>query len=136
MFVDVGSSRQQLKASNLTQQHDLAQMSARLPQEPPCEMQIVFTCPPPAPQWGKRCFPELGLTPSDPLLLSQGSSEPFGQLRVLLVRALSLCAAGFKPICRGKIGPLYQPSFIAHALFVNPTNYIYFPIAACFLLSF
>lgn len=85
---------------------------------------------------GERCFPRLTLTPSDPLLLSQGCSQPFGQLRVLLIQAMSLCAADFKPVCRGKIGPLYQPSFIVHALFVNPTNYIYFPIATCFLLSF
>lgn len=77
---------------------------------------------------------------SDPLLLSQGSSEPFGQLRVLLLQARSLCAgsaaADFKAVCRGEIGLLYQPPFIVHTLFVNPTNYIYFPIATCFPLFF
>lgn len=72
----------------------------------------------------------------DPLLLSQGTTEPFGQLSVLVIQAMGLCAgfavADFKPICWGKIGLVYQPSFIVHILFVNPTNYIYFPIAVCF----
>lgn len=46
---------------------------------------------------------------------------------------MGLCAgfagADFKPICWGKIGLVYQPRFIVHILFVNPTNYTYFPIA-------
>lgn len=103
-------------------------------------MQIVFTCPAPLSSvGGLRSHREtvLSQATSDPLLLSQGSSEPFGQLRVLLIQARSLCAAAdFKAVCRGEIGLLYQPPFIVHTLFVNPTNYIYFPIATCFLLSF
>lgn len=41
---------------------------------------------------------------------------------------MGLCAgfavADFKPICWGKIGLVYHPSFIVHIVFVNPTNYI------------
>lgn len=52
---------------------------------------------------------------------------------------MGLCAgfaaADFKPICWGKIGLVYQPRFIVHILFVNPTNYIYFPIAIVLSLS-
>lgn len=119
-------------------QYDLTQMFACLPEKLPREMQIVFTCPGTAPvsggcvdgHAGKQGFPKLGLTP---LLLSQPSTEPFGQLSVLVIQAMGLCAgfalADFKPICWGKIGLVYQPRFIVHILFVNPTNYIYFPIA-------
>lgn len=39
---------------------------------------------------------------------------------------MGLCAgfavADFKPICWGKIGLVYHPSFIMHIVFVNPTN--------------
>lgn len=99
---------------------------------------FVFTCPDKAlvsgvcvdAHAGKQGFHKLGLTP---LLLSQGSTEPFGQLSVLVIQAMGLCAgfaaADFKPICWGKIGLVYQPWFIVHILFVNPTNYVYFPIA-------
>lgn len=41
---------------------------------------------------------------------------------------MGLCAgfavADFKPICWGKIGLVYHPSFIVHIVFVNPSNYI------------
>lgn len=53
---------------------------------------------------------------------------------------MGLCAgcavADFKPICRGKIGLVYHPSFIEHILFVNPTNYISFCYRLFSLLFF
>lgn len=106
---------------------------------------FVFTCPDKAlvsgvcvdVHAGKQGFHKLGLTP---LLLSQGSTEPFGQLSVLVIQAMGLCAgfaaADFKPICWGKIGLVYQPRFIVHILFVNPTNYVYFPIAIALYIFF
>lgn len=58
---------------------------------------------------------------------------------MLVIQAMGLCAgfaaADFKPICWGKIGLVYQPRFIVHILFVNPTNYIYFPIAIVLSLA-
>lgn len=67
------------------------------------------------------------------------SVRPFGQLSMLVIQAMGLCAgfaaADFKPICWEKIGLVYQPRFIVHILFVNPTNYIYFPIAIALSLS-
>lgn len=69
---------------------------------------------------GKQGFPKLGLNPHlplpSPLLLSQDSIEPFGQLSVLVSQAVGLCA-GFKAICCGKIGLVYQPRFIVRILF-------------------
>lgn len=51
-------------------------------------------------------------------------------------QAMGLCAgfavADFKPICGGKIGLVYHPSFIVCILFVNLTNYI----ASCYRSSF
>lgn len=46
---------------------------------------------------------------------------------------MGLCAGfavvDFKSICWGKIGLVDQPLFIEQIRFVNPTNYIYSPIA-------
>lgn len=68
---------------------------------------------------------------SDPLLTPRWApSSPLGSSVCCRVRqAMGLCAgfavADFKHICGGKIGLVYHPSFIAHILFVNPTNYIF-----------
>lgn len=68
---------------------------------------------------------------SDPLLTPHWAPpSPLGSSVCCRVRqAMGLCAgfavADFKPICGGKIGLVYRPSFILHILFVNPTNYIF-----------
>lgn len=133
----VNSWRRWISCSNMI----LLRCLPVFPRELPCEMQIVFTCPAPLLSvGGSRSYRETVFSQArfDPFLLSQGSTEPFGQLSVLVIQAMGLCAgfavADFKPICWRKIGLVYQPSFIVHILFVNPTNYIYFPIANCFFL--
>lgn len=66
---------------------------------------------------------------SDPLLTPRWApSSPLGSSVCCRVRqAMGLCAgfgvADSKPICGGKIGLVYHPSFIAHIPFVYPTNY-------------
>lgn len=53
---------------------------------------------------------------------------------------MGLCAgfavADFKPICGGKIGLVYHPSFIVHILFVNPRDYIFSCCRHSFLSCF
>lgn len=47
----------------------------------------------------------------------------------------SLAVADFKPICWGKIGLVYHPSFIVNSVFANPTNYIFPPSLFSLLFS-
>lgn len=107
-------------------------------------MQIVFTCPAPLssvwggrrPRRGNGAFPSRLWPPPHPLL-SQGSTEPFGQLRVLVIPAMGLCAgfaaADFKPICWEKIGLVYQPWFIVHILVCKSHILHLFPNCNLFL---
>lgn len=75
---------------------------------------------------------------TDPLLTPHWApSSPLGSSVCCRVRqAMGLCGsfsvADFKPIWEEKIGLAYQPLFIVHILFVNPTNYIF----SCYRSSF
>ena len=112
-------------------------------------MQIMFTCLMLLWSVGGRQSERgtvLSQATSDPLLTPRRAPpSPLGSSVCCRVRkAMGLCAgfavADFKPICGGKIGLVYRPSFIVHILFVNPTNYI-FPCCrhsflSCFLSLF
>lgn len=115
-------------------QRDLAWMSVCFLEGGLCEMQIMFTRIMPLWSVGGRQSQRgtvLSQAGSDPLLTPRRApSSPLGSSVCCRVRqAMGLCAgfamADFKPICGGKIGLVYHPSFIAHILFVNPTNYIF-----------
>lgn len=75
---------------------------------------------------GEQCFPKLGLTPffklrAPPSLLG---SSVCCRVRQAMGLCVGFAVADFKPICWGKIGLVYHPSFIVHIVFVNPSNYI------------
>lgn len=123
------------------QQYDLAQTFACRPEKPPCECRLCLHAPLSsvgggAGPTGKRCFLKLRLTPSFQVRVPASLSGSSG----CSSSGLSLCAgfavADFKAISRGETGLAYQPSFIVPTPFVNPTNYIHFPTAACFLSFF
>lgn len=108
-------------------------------------MQIMFTRLMPLWSVGGRQSQRgtvLSQARSNPLLTPRWApSSPLGSSACCRVRqAMVLCAgfavADFKPICGGKIGLVYHPSFIVHILFVNPTNYISSSYRASFLPCF
>lgn len=96
-------------------------------------MQIMFTCLMPLWSVGGRQSQRgtvLSQARSDPLFFKLWAPPSLlGSSVCCRVRqAMGLCAgfavADFKPICWGKIGLVYHPSFIVHIVFVNPSNYI------------